>query len=76
MNRFSLLLLSLLISSSLFAQTGILSGYIKDKQTQMPISAASIQVEGANLGAISDENGLFSIKELPTKTYNIKVTCI
>ncbi|MEY4291690.1 MAG: CarboxypepD reg-like domain, partial [Bacteroidota bacterium] len=55
MNRFSLLLLSLLISSSLFAQTGILSGYIKDKQTQMPISAASIQIEGANLGAISDE---------------------
>ena len=76
MNRFSLLLLSLLISSSLFAQTGILSGYIKDKQTQMPISAASIQIEGANLGAISDENGLFSIKDLPTKTYNIKVTCI
>ena len=76
MNRFFLLLLSLLISSSLFAQTGILSGYIKDKQTQMPISAASIQIEGANLGAISDENGLFSIKDLPTKTYNIKVTCI
>ncbi|MFN5942000.1 MAG: carboxypeptidase-like regulatory domain-containing protein, partial [Bacteroidota bacterium] len=76
MNRFFLLLLCLLISSRLLAQTGILSGYVKDKQTQMPISAASIQVEGANLGAISDENGLFSIKDLPTKTYNIKVTCI
>ena len=76
MSRYFLLLLSLFISSSLFAQTGIISGLVKDKQTQQPIVGAAIQLIGTNLGAASDTNGLFVISKIPTKTYTVQVNCI
>ena len=76
MSRYFLLLLSLFISSSLFAQTGIISGLVKDKQTQQPIVGAAIQLIGTDLGAASDTNGLFVISKIPTKTYTVQVNCI
>ena len=76
MSRYFLLLLNLFISSSLFAQTGIISGLVKDKQTQQPIVGAAIQLIGTNLGAASDTNGLFVISKIPTKTYTVQVNCI
>jgi hypothetical protein len=76
MSRYFLLLLSLFISSSLFSQTGIISGFVKDKQTQQPIVGASIQLIGTSIGAVSDTNGLFLISKIPTKTYTVQVNCI
>jgi outer membrane receptor protein involved in Fe transport len=58
------------------AQTGNLTGKVTDKATNTPISYASIVIkeEGKVLtGGITDDNGLFEIKNLAPKKYNVEV---
>lgn len=68
---FWLLLLSL---SSLSAQTGVLTGSVKDKLSQEALIGASIQIEGAGLGAVTDVEGRFRIAGIPARSYNIVAT--
>lgn len=53
--------------------TGVLTGSVKDKQTQSPLPGITIGIEGTTLGAVSDDNGNFRIQDIPVNTYNIKV---
>ena len=72
MTRFSRLLLPLLVSILIFAvlpraasaQTGTVSGTVVDERGQ-PIPLATVVVEGTNLGAVTDENGAYVIREVP-----------
>lgn len=81
MNK-QLVLLLALISCSLFTfaqrvgPTGILTGIIKDKQTQEPIPTVSISLEGANIGTVTDIDGKFTIENIPPKSYNIRIKSI
>lgn len=75
-NRVLLLTIILLISTACFGQTGKISGVVKDKKTEVVISDAIIVLEGTTLGAVSDSNGRFSIKDIPTSSYNIKASII
>jgi len=43
------------------AQTGILTGKVKDKTTNEPIIGATVAIEGTNKGATTDYNGDFTI---------------
>ncbi|MEZ4920016.1 MAG: TonB-dependent receptor [Saprospiraceae bacterium] len=54
--------------------SGSVSGSIKDKLTQEPLIGASIFVEEANMGSISDIDGNFEIKNIPPGSYNIKAS--
>ncbi len=64
-------LLSLLFSVISFAQTGKISGTVRDKKNDTTIAGATILIEGTSLGAISDSNGKFELKDIPAKSYNI-----
>jgi hypothetical protein len=59
---------------SAFAQTGAISGTVTDKATNAPLVGAQVQVAGARYGAPTDENGRFSIPNVPAGTYTVFVT--
>ncbi|MBZ5855718.1 TonB-dependent receptor [Flavihumibacter profundi] len=73
----NILVLALLPSANLLAQaTGILSGLVTDKQSQLPLAGASIILGGTGLGAISDSSGRFRLTGIPAKSYNISISQI
>ena len=54
--------------------TGILAGTVADNQTNAPIAAAALALNGTQLTAISDEYGEFSIDNIPQGTYTLNAT--
>ena len=48
-----------------FAQSGAVSGIVKDAEENMPIIGANIYLEGSGLGTISDIDGRFTLTGLP-----------
>jgi hypothetical protein len=68
----------LIISSPLFAQTGVgkLNGKIIDSQTKEPLIGANVVVVNTNLGAASNVNGEYFILNIPPGTYDIKVSYV
>jgi TonB-linked SusC/RagA family outer membrane protein len=62
--KFYLLLISLFIVQLAFAQTTI-KGTVVDKVNQ-PVIGATVVVDGSTLGAVTDVNGEFSIKDVPS----------
>jgi hypothetical protein len=60
-----------------FSQTkGNLAGEVLDKNTQKPISGASIQIVNAKFATISDSIGKFTIKGIPTGQYHIIINYV
>ena len=68
-----MMLLSVLISLTSFAQTGSISGVVVDATTQEPLMGTNIVIRGTNTGVSSDENGNFSLKNLQPQVYLLDV---
>ena len=51
--------------------TGKLTGRVLDVQTQLPIQGVTVLLENSLLGVATDENGYFTINDIPAKTYNV-----
>lgn len=66
----------IIFSAETQAQTGVLQGRIVDAVTSEPLIGASITIEGLKLGAQSDENGAYIIKEIPQGTYTLKAAYV
>lgn len=59
------------------AQNGVIAGRVIDKQSERPISGATIVViNSTNLNAISNENGIFQIKNVPLGRQAISISFI
>ena len=77
-----LLIMMLLLISALasFGQERLISGAIVDRDTQDPIGDVTVQLLKADstyvTGAISDNNGLFSIKAPANEKYLLKITSV
>ncbi len=56
--------------------TGTLTGRVTDHATGEPILGASVMVVGTALGAKTDHNGEYTIKNVPIGTYTVKITYI
>ena len=76
MKRITSILTATLISVSVFAQTGELTGYVKDKKTGDPLPGASILLENTSLGTITNLNGFFRIPNVPTQSYNVQASFV
>ncbi len=59
--RFTLVLLANFFLLATFAQTTVVSGYIKDKKTGEPLLFATVHIPGTSIGATSNEYGFFSL---------------
>lgn len=54
--------------------TGTLAGYIKDKESKLPLPGAQVIIMNTKLGAAADKDGFYIINHIPAGTYVIKVT--
>jgi TonB-dependent starch-binding outer membrane protein SusC len=65
--KFSLLLMLFVISSAAFAQSRIMTGTVTDEQ-KLPLTGASVLVQGTQASAITDIDGKYSIEVAPGQT--------
>ncbi|HUM45858.1 MAG TPA: TonB-dependent receptor [Chitinophagales bacterium] len=61
--------------AALFAQSSLISGKITDKTDNSELIGVTIMVTGTRFGAVTDENGKYSIS-LPPGTYTLNVSYI
>ena len=67
----------MLLSAQLGAQgTGGISGRVLDSASQQPIVGASVRIEGTQRGALSRDDGGFSMSAVPEGTHRLRVTRI
>ncbi|TPE43382.1 TonB-dependent receptor [Pontibacter mangrovi] len=67
-----ILLLLLLLPTLALAQTGIITGTVRDRNTQEPLIGVSVQVAGTQLGTVSNEEGAFRIESIPVGSYTVQ----
>lgn len=66
----------MLSATTLFSQTGKITGYVFDKIENTPLIGANVLVSGTTYGAASDINGYFEILSVPVGTYSVQATVI
>ena len=66
----------LLLQLSLFAQTGSIGGIVKDKTTNESLLGANVIIEGTSLGAATDPEGRFIIRQVPAGQQTIRISYI
>ncbi|MCS7054477.1 MAG: TonB-dependent receptor [Ignavibacterium sp.] len=66
------------LSLSLYAQNGVgvISGQVREANTRLPLVAANVIIIGTDLGAATDDNGNFIIKNVPSNTYQLRASII
>jgi len=74
--RLILFALSFASGMALFAQSGIIKGYVRDASSNSPIDFATVQIMNTTFGANTDENGYFEIKGVKPGTYDIKASIL
>jgi TonB-dependent receptor len=61
----------ILVGLSAQAQSGIIQGIVTEETTNYTVPGATIIVEGTSLGAATDEDGNFTIQNVPTGAYQL-----
>ncbi|NEM98407.1 TonB-dependent receptor [Pontibacter burrus] len=56
------------------AQTGVISGTVRDRNTQEPLIGVTVQVMGTQLGTASNEKGTFRLESIPVGSYMVQVS--
>ena len=75
-NRFvGALISSVLASSAALAQTGTITGTVTSRDAGAPVAGATVAVVGTRLGAVTGDNGRYSIAA-PAGTYTLRVARI
>ena len=70
-------LLSLLIAQFAFAaSSGSITGRVVDKTTGDPLPGANVTIQGTSIGASTDLDGKFNLKNVPTGRQSMRVTYI
>lgn len=53
-----------------------LSGYVKDLKTEEPLIGVTVQLEGTDLGAVTDINGYYQINNIEPTTYVVTASYV
>lgn len=70
--QFRFIILFLLVSNFLIAQEKIeIKGKIIDFETKEPIAFCAVALSGTSLGSITDENGRYTITDVPKRPFEI-----
>ena len=73
-----LLLLSVVFTTTLFAQTGSIRGFVYEKGSGEPIMFCNVVLKGTTIGSPTDINGMYNIPKeqnnIVTYGNNIKAT--
>jgi len=70
-------LLGCLVAGSVWsAVTSRITGVVTNGETNQPIPGATVSVVGTTLGAVSDENGKYTILNVPVDVYTLRFSSI
>lgn len=72
--KFLVILFFIIINISLFAQSGILTGKVTDKNGVLP--SVNVFILNTNLGAGADENGNYKIAGIPSGEYQVRFSAV
>lgn len=64
-------ILGILIVTISFAQNGEVRGIIYEKETGVPVDFANVYIKETLQGAVTDENGFFTISQIKPGTYTL-----
>ncbi|MBI5168664.1 MAG: TonB-dependent receptor [Candidatus Eisenbacteria bacterium] len=79
MRRLPLLLLVLALSCLATPRAfaaGIVRGQVLAAETNQPLAAVRVQLQGARLGALTDERGRFTVTGVPAGVYNVEFSLL
>ena len=77
MNRQFVIFCLLLISLNIQSQNlGTISGKVFNNDDGLTLEGATIQVEDSDFFAVTNSEGLFEIKDIPTSSYNVKASFV
>ncbi|MCI1720311.1 MAG: TonB-dependent receptor [Bacteroidales bacterium] len=65
MKKIFLFALTVLLSTMMYAQKVTVSGTVTSKDDSQPVPGANVQVKGTKIGAFTDDNGKYSIANVP-----------
>ena len=74
--RILFLLVTLLSSVSVFAQSGGLKGFVYEESTGEVIIGATVNLKGTSRGGKTDVNGFFNLAKIPAGSYTLVVSFI
>lgn len=76
MKKLGTLLAILLVQAYAFGQTGEIRGRITDAETNGPLVGAAVTLAGTTMGASTDVNGEYAIKNIPTGQYRLRIAYV
>lgn len=56
------------------AQSGVIRGFVYDNKTGEPVIFTNVVLKGTSLGSTTDQNGFYSISQIPAGDYTIQVS--
>lgn len=69
-----LVILSLLLGLTSFAQNATVRGFVYDKNSGEPIIFCNIVIKGTNIGSSTDVNGMYTIAKIKPGDYTLIIT--
>ncbi|MFO7893471.1 MAG: SusC/RagA family TonB-linked outer membrane protein [Longimicrobiales bacterium] len=69
-------LFALLGATPLAAQEGTVLGQVLDSSTNEPLTGVQVYVEGTNLGALTNEDGRYMIRQVPAGEHEVRAALI
>lgn len=75
-NRLLLLLSGVLLSLSIYAQTGVICGNVSDGKLNEPLIGASVVIGGTSTGVVTDLDGNFRIENVSPGTYSLSISYV
>jgi Ca-activated chloride channel homolog len=76
MSFFTKFFVLLLISFPLFASSGSIKGKVTDKASSEALIGANVVIQSLQIGAATDTDGLYQIKNIPAGTYTVKASYV
>jgi hypothetical protein len=76
MRKLLYLLSILLFTSTVFAQSGNIRGFVYEKSSGEPIMFCNVILKGTTIGASTDINGMYNISKVKAGDYTLMVTYI
>jgi hypothetical protein len=64
----------ILLSAMSFAQSGTIRGFVYDEKTGEPVIFTNVILKGTSYGSTTDQNGYYSISQVPAGDYVIQVS--
>lgn len=74
--RFAIILFSFALSISQVFSQGIIRGKISNPVNNEPVPFANVLILNTDFGGVSDENGLYEIKDVPPGLYNVRASFV